>query len=115
MHADSLPRLGGFRNDRLRREVERDTEDVGILDVEPVLFVQVVRVPTQAAPDHLLAQELRAEGAHAQNVGDGVGVPALRQHRDRNHAADGFTNLTAKLGLTSKRRDASRREWPASM
>ena len=38
-------------------------------------------------PDHLLAQQLRTEGAHAENVSDGVGVPALRQHGNRNDAA----------------------------
>ena len=46
-----------------------------------------------AAPDHLLAQELRAEGAHAEDVGDGVGVPAFGQHRDADHALDVLAEL----------------------
>ena len=53
----------------------------------PVL-VEVVGLAAQRAADHLLAEELRAEGAHAEHVGDGVGVPALGEHRDRDDAAD---------------------------
>ncbi len=45
----------------------------------------------QPAPDHLLAQQLRAEGAHAQDVGDGAGVPAFGEHGDRDDALDLFT------------------------
>src|SRR3954464_7295988 len=36
----------------------------------------------------LLAQKLRTEGADAQDVGDGIGVPSLRQHRDGDDAPD---------------------------
>ena len=64
------------------REVERDAEHVGVLDVEEVVLVQVVGLPAQRPADDLLAQELGAEGAHAQHVGDGAGIPALGQHRD---------------------------------
>jgi hypothetical protein len=34
----------------------------------------------QAAPYNLLAKQLRAESTHAQNVCDGVGVPAFGEH-----------------------------------
>ena len=36
---------------------------------------------------------MRAEGANAQDVGDGVGIPALGEHGDGDNAADGFTQL----------------------
>ena len=85
---DRLARRLRRRDDRLGGEVERDAEDVGVLDVEQALLVQVVGLPAQRAADHLLAEELRAEGAHAEDVRDGVGVPALGQHRDRDDAAD---------------------------
>ena len=81
------------RNDRLRREVEGNAEDVGIFHIEKPFFVQIVGLATQRAANDLLAQELRAEGANAENMGDGVGIPALGEHRDRDDAADG----TAKL------------------
>ena len=42
----------------------------------------------QRAANDLLAEKLRAEGAHSKNMGDGVGVPAFGQHGNRNHAAD---------------------------
>ena len=56
-------------------------------------FVQVVGLAAQRAPDDLLAQKLRAEGANAENMGDGVGIPAFGEHRDGDDAAD----RTAKL------------------
>ena len=48
----------------------------------------VVADAAERPTDDLLAQELRPEGADAEDVGDGVGVPALGQHRDRDDAAD---------------------------
>ena len=36
---------------------------------------------------------MRAEGANAQDVGDGVGIPALGEHGDGDNAADGLTQL----------------------
>ena len=54
---------------------------------QPV-FVQVVGLAAQRAADDLLAEQLGAEGAHAQDVGDGVGVPAFGEHGDRDDAAD---------------------------
>ena len=44
-------------------------------------------MPAQAAADDLFAEQLGAEGAHAQDVGDGVGVPSLGEHGDRDDAA----------------------------
>ena len=79
--------------DRLGGEVERDAEDVGVLDVEQAVLVQVVGLAAERAADDLLAEELRAEGADAEDVGDGVGVPALGEHRDRDDAADRLAEL----------------------
>ena len=81
---DRLARRLRRGDDRLGREVEGNAEDVGIFDVEQPcrLFVQVVGLAAQRAADDLLAQKLGAEGADAENVGDGVGVPAFREHRD---------------------------------
>ena len=76
------------RNHRLGGEVEGDAQHIGIFDVEQVLFVEVVGLAAQGTADDLLAQKLRAEGAHAQNMGDGVGVPAFGEHGNRYHAAD---------------------------
>ncbi|MGA7263084.1 MAG: hypothetical protein WBX30_19625 [Stellaceae bacterium] len=45
-------------------------------------------MPAQRAADDLLAQQLRAESPDAENVGHGVRVPALGQHRHRDDAAD---------------------------
>ena len=58
-----------------------------------LFLVQVVGLAAQGAADDLLAQKLRAEGADAEDVGDGVGVPALGEHRNRDHAADRAAEL----------------------
>jgi hypothetical protein len=81
------------RDDGLGGEVEGDAEDVGVFDVEQAFLVEVVGLAAQGAADHLLAQELRAEGADAEHVGDRVGVPAFGEHRDRHHAADRAAEL----------------------
>jgi hypothetical protein len=78
---------------RAGSEVEGDAEDVGILRVEQPLIIQLVGLPAQGAAHHLLAEELRAEGAHAKDVGDVVGVPAFGEHRDRDHTADLLAEL----------------------
>ncbi len=41
----------------------------------PVLGIEFVGLPAKSATDHLLAEKLRAEGADAEDVRDGVGVP----------------------------------------
>jgi hypothetical protein len=89
LHADSLARLLRRRDHRLGVEVERDAQHVGVLDVEQTV-VRSARsgLAAQRAADDLLAQQLGAEGAHAEHVGDGVGVPAFGEHRHRDHAAD---------------------------
>ena len=87
-------RLGDLRR---AGEIERDAHDVGIFDVEQAgLGVEVIRLATQAAPDHLLAQKLGAEGADAEDVRHRVGVPAFGEHRDRHHAADLLAEPTDK-------------------
>ena len=71
------------------REVERHPQDVGVFDVEQALLIEVVGLAAQGAANHLLAQQLGAEGAHAQHMGDGAGVPAFGEHGDRDDAANG--------------------------
>ncbi len=71
-----------------RQEAERDAVDLRVLGREVAVRSGLVAHPPQAAPDDLLAQELGAEGADAEDVGDGVRVPALGQHGDRHDAAD---------------------------
>ena len=90
MDADGRARLAGRRDHRLGGEVERDAEHVGVFDVEQALLVEIVGLAAQRAADDLLAQKLGAEGADAEDVGDGVGVPAFGQHRDGDDAADGL-------------------------
>ena len=43
------------RDHGLRREVERDAQHIGILDVEQILLVEVVGLAPERAPDRLLA------------------------------------------------------------
>ena len=43
---------------------------------------------TERAADHLLAQQLCAERANSEDVGDRVRVPALGQHRHGHYAPD---------------------------
>src|SRR6185437_14707291 len=52
-------------DDRLGGEVERNAEHVGVLDVEKVFFVELIRLAAQSAADDLFAQKLRAESANA--------------------------------------------------
>src|SRR5512146_2049391 len=59
-----------------RHEGERDAVDIGVLRGEEAVLVGFVGAAAQAAADDLLAQELGAERADAEDVGDGVGVPA---------------------------------------
>ena len=93
-------RRGGLGDLRRGGEVERDAHDVGVLDIEKAgLGVEIIGLAAQAAPDDLLAQKLGAERADAQDVGDGVGVPAFGQHRYGHHAA----NLLAEAAGTANR------------
>ena len=71
-----------WRDDRAGGEIEGDAEHIGIFDVEQAFFVELIGLATQGASDHLLAQQLGAEGAYAQHMGDGVGVPAFGEHGD---------------------------------
>src|SRR5229473_1956683 len=73
-------------NHWLRREVEGNAEDVGIFHIEKLIFVQIVRLTTKRASNDLLAQELGTERTNAENVSDGVGIPSLGEHGDRDDA-----------------------------
>ena len=75
-------------------EREWHAVDLGVLGLEPAsVWVDGVVAPPQAAADDLLAEQLAAERADAEDVGDGVGVPALGEHGDRDHAADVLAEL----------------------
>ena len=87
-YLNGLARRHRRNHHRLGREVEGDAQDVGVLGVEFAAFVEVVGLAAQGPADHLLAKQLGAEGAHAQHVADGVGIPPFGEHRDRHHAAD---------------------------
>ena len=91
VHAHRLGRLGRLDHHGLGGEVEGDAEDVGIFGVEHFFVIQLVGLAAQGAADDLLTEQLRPEGAHAQHMGDRVGVPALGEHRDRDNAAHTLT------------------------
>ena len=80
----------GRSHDGPGREVEGDAEHVRVLDVEDLVFVEVVGLPAKRPADDLLAEELSTKCAYSEHVGHGVGVPTLRQHRDGDDAA-GFS------------------------
>ena len=86
-----LARRLGFRDDRGGREVEGDAENVRVLDAQQVFSVEIAGLAAEGASDHLLAQQLGTEGPHPENMGHGVGVPALAQHGHRDDAAYRFT------------------------
>ena len=75
------------------REVERNAEDVCIFNVEEVFFIEVVGLAAKRASDDLFAEELGAKSADAEDVGDGVRIPAFRQHGHRDDTADGAAEL----------------------
>src|SRR5579871_943594 len=90
LHGDGLAgRLRGC-DDGLGVEVEGNTEDVGVFDIEEAGVVEVVGLAAQGAADHLFAEKLGAEGAHPQDVSYGIGVPAFGEHRNGDDAADGL-------------------------
>jgi hypothetical protein len=91
---DGLPRRLRRGDDGLGREVEGDAKHIGVFDVEQFLLVQVVGLPPQGPADDLFAEQLGAESAHAEHMGDGVGVPALGEHGHRYDAADGIAEST---------------------
>ena len=82
-------RLRG-RDHRLGGEIEGNAQHIGIFHIEQVFLIEIVGLAAQCPADDLLAQKLGAEGAHAQHMGDGVGIPALGEHGDRHDAANRF-------------------------
>ena len=75
-------------------EVEGDAEHIGVLDIKNIVFVEVVGLAAQRPADDLFAEQLCAEGANSEYMGDGVGIPALRQHGDGYDAAGIATEAT---------------------
>lgn len=65
-HGDRIHGLRLRGRLRLRGEVERNPQDVGIFDREPPFGIRFVGLSAQRPADHLLAKQLGAEGAHAQ-------------------------------------------------
>ena len=77
------------------QEGEGHAEDVDVFRLEQLrIRVHLVGRTAQAAPDHLLAEELAGEGAETHDVGDGLRIPALRQHPDRNHVLYPLARMT---------------------
>jgi hypothetical protein len=97
-----------------RDEREGDAVDFGVLDGERLeggggsvgqrerAGLGMVAHAAQATSDDLFAQQLGAEGPHAQDVGDGVGVPAFGEHRDGDDALDVFAQFS---GLADRVQD----------
>ncbi|MDT4852850.1 hypothetical protein FQZ97_870990 [compost metagenome] len=86
-------RCGGRCDDGFGCEVEGDAEHVGVFDVEQALVVQLIGLAAQCAADDLFAQKLGAEGADAEHVGNGIGIPTFCEHRYRHNAADRAAQL----------------------
>ena len=90
---------GGLRRRHhwLRREIEWYSEHVRVFSAEQALvravFVQIVGLSPQRTAHDLLTEQLCAEGADAQNVGDRIRVPTLGQHGNRHDATDGIAQL----------------------
>ena len=86
----------------MRQEGEGNAKDVDVLRLKEFdllpghrvgLFFRVVGGAPQAAPNHLFTQQLAGKGAQTHDVGDGLGVPALREHPDGNHVLDALAGL----------------------
>ena len=86
----------GWRNHGLRRKVEGNAENIRVFHIEEAFVVDVVGLPAKGAADDLLAEELCAEGADSENMGDGIRIPPLGEHRDGHNAAD---FLAERIGL----------------
>ena len=84
---DGRRRIDRHRN-TLRREVERDAEDVRVFGREPSVLAKLVGGAAKRAAHNLLADKLRAEGAESEDVRHVVRVPPFGQHRDGHDAAD---------------------------
>jgi hypothetical protein len=70
-------------------QLEGDADDVRVFGRELAgLRVGEVVAAAQRPAGDLFAEQLRAEGAQAHDVGDGVGVPAFAEHGDGDHATD---------------------------
>ena len=83
--------VGG--DDGFGGEVEGDAQNVGIFDGKHAVLVVVVVLTAQTATDDLLAKKLGAERANAEDVRNGVGIPALGEHGNGDDAANGFAEL----------------------
>jgi hypothetical protein len=99
-------RRHGLGHHGLCREVEGNAEDVGVLDREQPIRVELVGLPAQRAADHLVAEELRPEGAHAEDVRDSVRVP--REARDGGRPRRGEHEVARLSTLRNKPRSRSK-------
>src|SRR5438876_9388158 len=83
-----------WSDNRLSREVEWNSKNVCVLDVEfslvGAILIDFVGLPAKGSSDHLLAEKLCSERTDTQYVRYRPGVPALREHRNRDNATDGF-------------------------
>ncbi len=89
-----VARFPGGRNERERHPIH-----IRVLRLEHAVVIDRIAHPPQPASHHLLAQELRPERPHPQDVRHRIGVPPLGQHRNAHHAA----HLLAQLPLLANR------------
>ena len=82
------------RGNWFRREVERNSKDIGVFRVEEIFFIQIVGLSAECATDHLLAKQLGPERSNSEDVSDGVCIPSFCEHRDGNNASNRATELT---------------------
>ena len=90
LYLDRFARRRRLHDNGPRGEVEGNPKYVGVLDVEQGFVVQVIGLAAQGASYYLLTEQLGPECPYAENVGDGACIPTLREHGDRNDAADGL-------------------------
>ena len=84
-----LGRRRGGRHVDAAHEFVGDAEDVGVFGAGLLrVGVGFEGGAAEGAAGDLLAEQLGGEGAEAEDVGDGFGVPALGEHADGDDAAD---------------------------
>ena len=57
------------------------------------VFVQFIGLAAKRATDDLFAEKLSAKSANAEDVSDGIRIPAFREHGNGDDAADRAAEL----------------------
>ena len=85
--------------------IPRHSEYHGVFRGELAVLFHFIDAPPQSASGHLLAEQLRAEGAESDHVRDGSGVPAFGYHPDADYAPHplaGFPGLANGVQRAAK-------------